>query len=284
MADRPELSDFERALAATLKAPDPMPSPDCLDPDQIIDLAEGHGRDATALRQLGHVAGCAYCRDVFQETRQILMLSQAAGHTEHDDLSKRPPFEHSNSALFGPSGHSYDWTALSASSSLPSASLEFAAFGGTVKLTLWLDGDELVLTADNDPRGLWDQTGPTARFTPGEGVDFSGELLHYEIAADEMALSGYLVLPSNVAQAAAEVGLGEFREMPKGELLCRIATADELTDADVALASLHRGRDRATRQAWVEWSRAAGDRLSAELRDAIERETRGSDGDESGSP
>jgi hypothetical protein len=76
MNDRIVLTPFEQSLAAALRDELPSPTPECLGPEELLDLveqAEKHPHNAAVQR---HLAQCAPCRNEYALLRQTWLLAR----------------------------------------------------------------------------------------------------------------------------------------------------------------------------------------------------------------
>jgi len=124
---------------------------------------------------------------------------------------------------------------------------------GSVRVTIWRSGGLVLLTAENDPRGLWfpDEYGQL-QWQEGAGIRLAGSLLHYTVTAQDF-WEGYLVLPPTTRLeeiSCAEVTLGHDEKLLRGEVSCRLASPAELVATEPVRQSIARAQDEGSRRAW----------------------------------
>lgn len=263
---------FEQQLATALRSQPPVWTPDCLEPEDLIGLIESGRRYAPGgLEMMAHAAACAHCRQEFAAMERTLQLAKRARELQS-------PAEHSRQkAPLQATGHAgsqarvhFDWRALTASSSPAPVEAQGVFCDGALRATLWLDGEQVVLTVENDPGGRWrlNERGHACLET-GAGASLAGRLVRYDVSRAGGELSGYLVLPPTDGDSAAEVGLGVCEHM--GEFVCRLGSPEELTSPEAVDRSIARSRDTDTRGAWETFLSRHTDALTVPVREAIQK-------------
>ena len=285
MTPESDRTSFERELAAALQHEEGAYTADCLDPSALMALIENESVSDRP-DQIAHLAECPFCRKAYAEMQQELRIAAAAreiqaqreGHGGERPGGRLRLEEGAPAGSVRPSAGSFDpptvlhfdLARMAATSTLSPSEAVGIFCGGALRVTLWLDGDEVVLTADNDLNGVWtlDESG-ALRLAPGEGFSLAGQLIGYEVTTPEGSLEGFLVLPETRAGAAAEITLGVQRDLLTGELACQARVPGDLKDVEAVRHSVARTRDRTSLHAWRSYGARHAEDLSPEVREAI---------------
>lgn len=288
---------FESALATLLRSEEEVITADCIEPDDLMALIEQGSSYPGADALLNHMVHCAFCRNHYREIRTGLSLagqlrhsgtqrtspevswsaSSPTSYTESvvDDLEKQiaKAREQKGTTSTDPTRSvRFNWGALAAAEAVDETEVTGLFCEGALKVTLWLDGELVVLAAENDPTGIWrwNEAAEPEIQEEESAISLAGQVIQYHLTGSREDIKGFFVLPMNAADVfAAEVSLGLYREFPSGEVDCRVASPDELADADLVRRSIGRSRNRSSRRAWKELLEHHGRALPEDVRSAI---------------
>jgi hypothetical protein len=247
-------------------------TPECVDEPDLLGLAEEGSHYLGSDRLLSHMVECLYCRNSYIHLLKSLKAAHRA--REIQEIQARILAETSSmSGLMPPvSTVLLDWTGLSASSGQADNDIVGIFCEGALRVTVWLDGEQAILTAENDPLTMWNLDEHKQPFQiPGAGILLAGRLIRYDISTPQGDLTGYLVLPSSEGVSVAEVDLGAYRRLAPSTLSCRVASPSELTDSIVVSHSVLRAHRQLSRAAWESFVLQNAEKLMPVAREAIQK-------------
>jgi hypothetical protein len=247
-------------------------TPECIDETDLLNLTEAESGSPKVGQLLGHLEDCAYCRNAYLVFATSMRVAKRA--REIQDLHSRVL----STASFGTDKHCQsfprvhlNWAGLSASSS-DTTDIEGIFCEGALRVTVWLDGDQALLTAVNDPKVMWhmDESNTPLQVSGG-GLLLAGQVIRYDIDTSEGELTGYIVLPKSGGVSVAETNLGSYSRLAHGSLSCEVVAGNQLTEPEAILDSVRRTTRLTSRGAWGEYLLQQGDNLTPDVQDAIRK-------------
>jgi hypothetical protein len=240
-------SAFERDLTARLHAETGRITAACPDRDTLRRIAGREISHNASVAVLSHVALCAYCRRAYTEVAREIESGWITSRPVLSENVQLPRHQDRSSDSLG-----FDWSMLQAATHSGSGvreevevydprTITTLLLEGRLRVTLWLDGERVVLTAEQTP-GVADD------------ASLSKCVIQYRVSSGRHNVEGFLVLSDasdiNSEPAAAEINLGVYSEILTGELECWIATLNDETDPELIRKSLDRVRDEPSLRSW----------------------------------
>jgi hypothetical protein len=241
---------LEALVRAALQGSEALPTSECPSIEALAELAESGDTLAEAAILKEHVASCAYCAREYMEL--VGDLARSDGKTDDGWLADSAPEE--ASVRLSPPNRLRPFFPLHTgrlAAATTNQDLRWIAFEGAMLLTLFVEGGQAILYAENPHEARWhlDANGGYSHQT-GSGLSLAGDLIRFTLTTANQIRRGYFVLPMTEGTSEAEISLGPLSALEEGQLVCELADASDLTDPQEVALSLASATRLSTRQAW----------------------------------